>query len=160
MLPLKNNFFKETSGFAYSLEETEIGQGISISKVSWESEPVIADPDEILGMGSTSKNPKSDRVVEFLETLLVHGEKSQTYISKRAHEEGISRKQLENAKKKIGVLSRKKGYQGKWFWNLPNIESSKDPKGTKKKIGDLWDSLGKRRYLMLKEEQSFSPNFI
>ena len=64
--------------FAYNLEETDIGQGISISKVSWESEPVIVDPDEILGMGSTSKNPKSDRVVEFLNTLLVHGETSQS----------------------------------------------------------------------------------
>ncbi len=149
MLPLKNNLSKETSGFAYTLEETDIGQGISISKVSWESEPVIADPDEILGMSSTSKNPKSERVVEFLETLLAHGETSQTYISERAHEEGISRKQLENAKKKIGVLSQKKGYQGQWFWSLPNIKSSKDPKGPKKKIGDLWDSLEKRRSLML-----------
>ena len=160
MLPLKNNLSKETAGFAYTLEETEIGQGISISKVSWESEPVIADPDEILGMGSTSKNPKSERVVEFLETLLAHGETSQTYISEKAQEEGISRKQLENAKKKIGVLSRKKGYQGQWFWSLPNIESSKDPKGPKKKIGDLWDSLEKRRSLMLKEKQNFSPNFL
>ena len=160
MLPLKNNLSKETSGFAYTLEETDIGQGISISKVSWESEPVVADPDEILGMGSTLKNPKSERVVEFLETLLVHGETSQTYISEKAQEEGISRKQLENAKKKIGVLSRKKGYQGQWFWSLPNVESSKDPKGPKKKIGDLWDSLEKRRSLMLKEEQGFSPNFV
>ena len=133
MLPLKNNLSKETSGFAYTLEETDIGQGISISKVSWESEPVIADPDEILGMGSSSKNPKSDRVVEFLNTLLVHGETSQSYISERAQEEGISRKQLENAKKKIGVLSRKKVTRANGFGVFLILNRPKIPKALRKK---------------------------
>ena len=133
MLPLKNNLAKDTSGFAFTVEETGIGDNITTSKVVWESEPVTVTADEAL----TATGERGDRLTdaeEFLEEKLRGGMVPSEELFKHGEAQGISKKSLYGAKKKLGISAQKVGFQGAWHWELPGGDTSESAKVPDSKI--------------------------
>ena len=119
MLPLKNNLAKDTSGFAYTVEEAGIGNGIITSKVVWESEPVTVTADEAL-TPTSDRQANREAAESFLREELKDGnEVACSGLYERAGEQGISKKVLWSVKKKLGVAACKSSFSGGWTWRLP-----------------------------------------
>ena len=130
MLPLKSNLAKDTSGFAYTVEETGIGGGITTSKVIWEAELVTVSADEALA-------PTSDRQTirkaaeDFLHEELKDGnEVACNDLYERAKAQGISQKVLWSIKEKLGVAASKSSFSGGWAWRLPIGLTPEDSQGS------------------------------
>ena len=130
MLPLKNNLAKDTSGFAYTVEETGIDGGITTSKVIWEAELVTVSADEALA-------PTSDRQTirkaaeDFLHEELKDGnEVACNDLYERAKAQGISQKVLWSIKEKLGVAASKSSFSGGWAWRLPIGLTPEDSQGS------------------------------
>lgn len=68
--------------------------------------------DLLLGVGSGNK---SLAVEDMLKDELADGEKSYSYIFRKAVEMGISTRTLNNVKEKLGVKSKKVGNEWHWF---------------------------------------------
>ena len=146
MLPLKNNLAKDTHGFGYRIEEKNLS-GIDTSCVTWEKDAVnLSAEDVLIHQGVRSEN--RGKAEEFLMNELADGlEIPSNELYKRAEDMGISKKVLWSIKDKLGVQARKKGYQGQWYWSLPNktvpndSETSKIPIDSQINIGTFEESL-------------------
>ena len=146
MLPLKNNLAKDTHGFGYRIEEKNLS-GIDTSCVTWEKATVnLSAEDVLIDQGVRSEN--RGKAEEFLMNELADGlEIPSNELYKRAEDMGISPKVLWSIKDKLGVQARKKGYQGQWYWSLPNktvpndSETSKIPIDSQINIGTFEESL-------------------
>ena len=146
MLPLKNNLAKDTHGFGYRIEEKNLS-GIDTSCVTWEKATVnLSAEDVLIDQGVRSEN--RGKAEEFLMNELADGlEIPSNELYKRAEDMGISKKVLWSIKDKLGVQVRKKGYQGQWYWSLPNktvpndSETSKIPIDSQINIGTFEESL-------------------
>lgn len=68
--------------------------------------------DLLLGLGSGNK---SSAVEDMLKKELADGEKSYSYIFRKAVEMGISKRTLNNVKEKLGVKSKKTGKEWHWY---------------------------------------------
>ena len=123
MLPLKNNLAKDTSGFAYTVEESVLGDGIKTSRVVWESEPVTVTADEALTPSGERGESLTD-AEEFLKEELREGMVPSVELFARGEAQGISRKALYKAKGKLGISAQKVGFQGAWHWELPGGDTS------------------------------------
>ena len=79
------------------------------------------DPNELLA--GTGGKKKAKVAEELLISALMQGETSQQKILERAKELGISKRTLDQAKKSLGVESRKK--QDGWYWYLPESKDAR-----------------------------------
>ena len=79
------------------------------------------DPNELLAGTGGKKEAKVAE--ELLISALMQGETSQQKILERAKELGISKRTLDQAKKSLGVESRKK--QDGWYWYLPESKDAR-----------------------------------
>ena len=127
MLPLKNNLAKNTFGFAFTVEKTEIGDDITSTKVVWESEPVTITADEALSPTGEVGNRLTD-AEEFLKEELREGRVPSEELFARGEAQGISKKSLYGAKKRLGISAQKVGFQGAWHWELPEGDTSESAK--------------------------------
>jgi len=129
MLPLKNNLAKDTHGFGYRIEETNV-TGITTSCVSWEDAPVNLSAEDVLSAQGRPDN--QGRAEDFLLQELTESiEVPCKELYERAKAKGISKKVLWSIKDKIGVIARKDGFKGGWVWYLPfeaTLEDSQPPK--------------------------------
>ena len=119
MLPLKNNLAKDTHGFGYRIEEKNLS-GIDTSCVTWEKATVNLSAEDVL-IDQCVRSENRGKAEEFLMNELADGlEIPSNELYKRAEDMGISPKVLWTIKDKLGVQAEKKGYQGQWYWSLPN----------------------------------------
>ena len=146
MLPLKNNLAKDTHGFGYRIEEKNLS-GIDTSCVTWEKATVNLSAEDVL-IDQCVRSENRGKAEEFLMNELADGlEIPSNELYKRAEDMGISPKVLWSIKDKLGVQARKKGYQGQWYWSLPNktvpndSETSKIPIDSQINIGTFEESL-------------------
>ena len=146
MLPLKNNLAKDTHGFGYRIEEKNLS-GIETSCVTWEKATVNLSAEDVL-IDQYVRSENRGKAEEFLMNELADGlEIPSNELYKRAEDMGISKKVLWSIKDKLGVQVRKKGYQGQWYWSLPNktvpndSEISKIPIDSQINIGTFEESL-------------------
>jgi len=121
MLPLKNNLAKDTHGFAYRIEEKDIHKNnelIRTSIVTWEPKIINLTAEEVLGVQSSSSNRK--KAEDFLIQELGGGVAipcKQLY--QKAEDQGISKKVLWSASKRLSVKVDKGGFKEGWLWQLP-----------------------------------------
>jgi len=61
---------------------------------------------------------KLDEAIEWLEYVLSYGGKSATAVIEKAENMGLSKRTLDHAKARLGIVSKKDG--SSWTWELPN----------------------------------------
>lgn len=67
-------------------------------------------------LSGTAKGTKKQAAMDFLENLLAGDQMSQTEIMELAERKGITEKTLRNAKKALGIKSKRENNQ--WYWSL------------------------------------------
>ena len=115
----KSNIGPDHGGFEYNLhqKELETHTGVFSSYVAWgealegSAKELLAE-DEVGGGGI-------EVAEQFLRDSLAIYSKPQREIEDQARVAGISFSTLKRAKKRIGVISKKDGTSGRWFWSLP-----------------------------------------
>ena len=87
--------------------------------LQWENEVVTVSADDALTAKEQDGRRKSNPAVNFLREFLADGKRDKRDIDERAEAEGITEKQLRNAKGKIGIVVIKGSFKGGWAWKLP-----------------------------------------
>jgi putative DNA primase/helicase len=126
----KNSLGPRMPSLAYRIAETTIaplGKDIKISKIPWE-EVVDITADEALAEASSTAKRVKHNPVTFLLTILANGPVLKKIIEAEAEKQGISAKQLRQAREKMGlVVYRRKGQvAGGALWSKPQDAPPKE----------------------------------
>lgn len=105
MIPIKSNLAPAGKALLYDLTD----------HIEW-LEELDADPDSLLNGWNDAPN-KTEVAISELTELLMGKELPQRDVITHFEQKGISRRTVENAKKKVGVKSTKRG--DAWYWSIP-----------------------------------------
>ncbi|HJX18738.1 MAG TPA: AAA family ATPase [Acidiferrobacterales bacterium] len=121
-LPVKNNLAPDTEGLAFKVEGVTLGNGITTSRIMWESDAVTTTADEAMAPRAEGERaPKQREAEEWLRRQLAGGAMLQAKIEEEAAKAGLSMSTVRIARKKLNVHSTKaKGAGGAWSWALPS----------------------------------------
>lgn len=123
----KSNISPDGGGFEYDIENGEVQSqpGVFSSKISWgvslegSARDLLAEADEI----DTADSGACAEAIDFLSDVLAQGSVPSKVIKDQAKAEGISKRTLERASKKLGVKSERSNFGGGTVWYLPNPEN-------------------------------------
>jgi putative DNA primase/helicase len=127
LIPSKTNIGPEQYGLAYRIEGCLIearGMEIPTSRIMYESDPVMIDPDQALaaldGNNSESRSRKHE-AEDFLKDLLGDGPIAVKDIKRKAADDGISWASIRRAQSGLGIKPARDGFgaDGKSTWSLP-----------------------------------------
>jgi hypothetical protein len=76
---------------------------------------------ELLAVDPPERGGKLTEAVQFLQSELRHGPRLATELEEEAAKHDISKKTLFRAKTRIGVVSGKAEFSGRWSWELPDV---------------------------------------
>ena len=122
MLPIKNNLAPDRVGFAFNLENVELGQGIKTTKVVWEDEYNYTSVDQAISNNKpTGKKTKTDKAEEFLLEKLKDGAVTVTDLEKDADDVGIGKRPLRDASERLNINKKRIGFGAgsHTTWELP-----------------------------------------
>jgi hypothetical protein len=127
MLPIKNNLGNDETGLAYTLESPS-GNGMPV--VLWEADSVNILADDVLAAHPT-RNPgpdpiERDEATQWLADALADGPRPAKELFAQAEKDGISKGTLKRAKRELGVIASKDGWDGGWVWRLPHNGNEQD----------------------------------
>jgi len=130
-LARKNNIGAR-SGLAFRIEQRMINDEIETSAVVWE-EPVMTTAEEAqFARRSNSKatTGKSEGI-RFLEHTLKDGAMDAKDVIRLGRDEGLSVKNLRDARETVGVVTTKMGFgkNSKSVWTLPSVATAKNTDG-------------------------------
>jgi KaiC/GvpD/RAD55 family RecA-like ATPase len=116
----KNNLSKSKAGYAFSVSTADNGYPY----LKWEddSEERIAQDVFEENASKTMGRPVGEKVQEAMDWLkgfLAKEAREATTCYSVGEKEGFSEYTLKSAKKRLGIVSLVKGYQGSWHWELP-----------------------------------------
>lgn len=120
----KSNIGADHGGFEYDLHQKEIEGhlGLFSSYAAW-GQPVEGSARELLAESEPDNNDGEIAGAEqFLREALAHGAMPQKEIEQECKGAGFSVATLRRAKKRIGIVSKKDGMKGVWFWSLPVVK--------------------------------------
>jgi putative DNA primase/helicase len=119
VLHAKNNLAPRQPGLAFRLEQRLVGEGIVASAICFENEHVAQTAEEALAAetDSTDRGARGE-AIEFLKVKLAQGPVAAKEVEDHAKALGIAVKTLRRAKKHLGVLVEKTGFDGGWVWRL------------------------------------------
>jgi putative DNA primase/helicase len=118
-LPLKNDNAPDRIGYSFEIVSKMVGESIRTSTVEWSSDRISISAEEALAAGASRVRSGA---IDFLRKVLSNGPMDQTQIARLGKEAGYSQKQLRTAKRKLRVMSNRKGgigAKGRWVWSLP-----------------------------------------
>lgn len=121
LLPVKNNIGPMAPGLAYRRIGCVTEKGIQTTHIVWDPKPVKISANEALRAAEGGAGGKAARreAEDFLKVELADGPRLASEVSEAADGLGISERTLKRARKDLGVVSEKSGYQGAWQWSLP-----------------------------------------
>jgi putative DNA primase/helicase len=121
LLPVKNNIAPMSEGLGYRIEGHELERGIQTSAIAWDSDPVTVTANEAMNQGRDAGRPaKAGNDAEiFLRNRLGFGPVAAKDVVDDAEGEGFSKRTLDRAKAKLGVIVKKGNFDGGWTWHLP-----------------------------------------
>lgn len=121
MLPLKNNLATDRTGLAYRLDGSRSANGQPT--VRWEADPVDKPAEEALrpdgGRSGAGDPSELDETKAWLRDALAGGPKAAREIIESAKGDGIAKRTLDRAKRALGVIASKAGFEAGWTWQLP-----------------------------------------
>ncbi len=119
LLPIKNNIAKDIGGFAFSIADTTLNNGIETSKIVWEDAPVNMTADEAMNARPVREDTGAiDEARSFLLDLLADGPMPSGEVKKEAEKAGFSWASIRRAKDIEGIKSERESPNGRWFWSL------------------------------------------
>lgn len=113
MACIKNNLAKTPPSLSFSVE----GVG-ETSRIVWEGVSAHTADALLAVQVAQEERPAMEEAKEFLRELLANGPVEARAVQKQARVAGISAKTLHRAKTALGVLAKKEGMKGGWFWML------------------------------------------
>ena len=119
MLAVKNNVGIKAQGRGYTIAAKIVGENISAPYIIWDAAPARGCDQAIVAAAKHAKEGRRslNDAIEFLKELLADGPVGAT-SREGATEEGISKRTLARAKKKLKVTSIKGDFEGGWAWQL------------------------------------------
>ncbi len=122
-LPVKSNIgLNRDTGLRYRIESAVVSGGVETSGIEW-LEPLGGEAGDYFGKEKHEPSAARSEAIEFLETELAGGPKPSSDIQTSAKELGISKNSLDGARRNLGVISKKDGFQGRWIWELPLVQT-------------------------------------
>ena len=123
LLPVKINIGQSPKGLGYRIEgrTVEGSKGpIATSGIAWDGDPVALTADEAMNAGREQGRPvkATNEAETFLRGRLGFGAVPAKDIVEEAEAQGISKRTLERAKAKLGVIVHKDAFDGGWTWEL------------------------------------------
>ena len=122
LMRAKANNGPDEGGFEYHLEQSEPIPGIVASYCRWgvsiegTAREVFAEPDG----NQDDDDDHNDAVSMLRDELKTDCWTPAKVASKALSDDGLSKKQIRTAKKKLGVISKKGGMETGWYWRLPS----------------------------------------
>ncbi len=117
LLQSKNNLGKDIGGFAFSIADVKLENGLETSRIVWEDAPVNMTADEAMN-ARPEQSTAIDKAKQFLLDILSNGPLAFSDIEEAAKLEGISEKTLRRAKEIAGIETKKDGFNGCWIWAI------------------------------------------
>jgi hypothetical protein len=118
VLPLKNNLSADRTGLAYKIG-TRVVDGVgSVPVIEWENGSITITADQALAAKTKNDRRGPTPAANFLREFLSDGPREATVVESAAAERGITPAQLKTARARVGVVTAKDGFQGKWTWAL------------------------------------------
>ena len=117
----KSNIGLDHGGFEYDLHQKELEshRGIFPSYLMW-GQAVEGSAKELLTENESKEcTSEVDGAEQFLLEILAKGPMSQKEIALDYKGAGYPLATIKRAKKRLGVISKKDGMTGGWFWRLP-----------------------------------------
>ena len=118
MLPVKSNLGPDSTGYSYAISVADNDAPV----VRWGEDRVTRTAEEVLaGTASPREQAVIERgndVKEWLRQKLSEPQPASSMWA-AAEKEGYSRRDIERAKRGLGVICEPKGYRGAWQWMLP-----------------------------------------
>jgi putative DNA primase/helicase len=116
----KNNLGKKAAGMGYRTVSRFVGPDeILTSRIEWDNVPVHITANEALEAEAEKRRGTSTQEAkEFLETRLADGPQPVKDLEEEAEANGISKRTLERARKRLGLKARKDKGQFKGGWTL------------------------------------------
>jgi len=123
-LPGKMNLAGDVEGLSFTI-------GDEPPRVFWDREPVAMTADDALAAEAEGlkRGPEARALAEakrLLREALAEGPRPAKDVEAELMDAGITKKTIRNARESLGVASYKDGYQGQWFWRLPETDYPKD----------------------------------
>jgi len=124
----KANICRDEGGFEYFIEQATLEghKDIEVSRLLW-GEGVEGSARQLLGMLEFEPGKSESPVKEAKKLIcecLSNGPMPQFEIKEEAERAGISWTTMNRAKKALGVLSEKNGFENGWSWRLAEKEVS------------------------------------
>jgi hypothetical protein len=124
---VKHSMSVKMPTLAYRLEgDVEVATGIKTSHVIWDGEVDITADAAVAGAAASKGTVRTDeqkRAAEFLCEVLEDGPVSQKQVEEEGEQRGFSKKVLRTTRDKLGVVSKKAGFDAGWEWSLPPTKS-------------------------------------
>jgi putative DNA primase/helicase len=123
LLPVKINIGQSPKGLGYRIEgrTVEGAEGpISTSAIVWDDKEVTLTADEAMNAGREPGRPvkAANEAEAFLRGRLGFGAVPAKDVVEEAEAEGFSKRTLDRAKAKLGVVVKKTSLGGGWTWEL------------------------------------------
>jgi 5S rRNA maturation endonuclease (ribonuclease M5) len=122
LLPVKNNIAPDLTGLSFCLNAADNGAPY----VAWGDTAVDSTTADALLEGmdkSMSDHAIDNRMVEVLDWLkgeLASGLREAAVVWQASEEKGFSKRDMNRAKKQLGVAAQQKRFHGPWYWYLPS----------------------------------------
>jgi hypothetical protein len=120
LLPIKNNVAPDVGGLAFRIIGKQVGDQ-DVGAIEWENVKVTMTADEALSEDKPRGRTAVDDCMEWLCQLLAQGPVPAAEGMEAAEVSDFTESTLRRAKRKLGVVSSKEGYQDgtRWVWSLP-----------------------------------------
>jgi KaiC/GvpD/RAD55 family RecA-like ATPase len=119
ILPVKSNLGPDSSGYSYTVCVADNDAPC----VQWGAERVTRTVEEILAAAPTPREQavleRGHEVRDWLRAKLTHEPQQASSMWTAAEVAGYSRRDVERAKRALGVTAEPLGYRGAWHWRLP-----------------------------------------
>lgn len=123
----KSNISQLDGGFSYTVEQVQINQEISTSRLLWKG-PVEGYATEILreyeSVNDEGKDSELKDAEDYLRELLAIENVPTNDVKVQSKDAGFSWATIRRASKNIGIRSRKSGMTGGWYWSLPQDDQN------------------------------------
>lgn len=123
MLPVKSNLGPDSTGFSYAISVADNDAPI----VRWGEERITRTAEEVLAAVPSPREraviERGGDVKEWLRQKLLGEPQPAASMWAAAEEENYSRRDVERAKRSLGVTAEPLGYRGAWHWRLPKAAS-------------------------------------
>jgi len=118
VLQAKNNLAEDVRGLAFTVNVIDGSPAIQ-----WESKYLTMSVESAFMSAPESNASEVEDAVEWLKRILKDGRIKSTEISVLAKDEGYSVATVRRAKKKIGIVHSKEGFDGEtnWYCELPKM---------------------------------------